>query len=578
MSQTSKGRKKVINDPIHGHIELDDYSVQIIDTVPFQRLRNLRQLGSAYFVFPGASHNRFEHCIGVCYLAGVLIEHLREVQPDLDITDQDVKCVKLAGLCHDLGHGPFSHVFDNEIVPRLMPDSKWCHEDASENMLDFIVKEYPDIDISPQELRLIKDLIHGKPRSVYSSSGKSYLFDIVANKRNSIDVDKYDYIQRDCYNVGIKSSLDTKRLMKFTRVIDNQICYDHKEAFSIYELFHTRYSLFKRVYSHRVSKAIEYMLTDVFIKANDVLKINSVINDMSKYQYFNDCVLSEIERSDSPTLKESRDILYRLRRRDLYAYVDALIVPYELRKIVKERFTASNLYKECQDLPWSECSSRKSSISKSYSDSEELLFNEDKEKLHENELVREDEIIIEFLHLGYAMKDQNPVDNVRFYNSKTSDMYSNKRRNKRPSSKRYREYDSSSDNSFSKSPLLKTISHGQNSLGEEYNDYEEDIQMNDSFELQQQHDENLNINNSQKSNKSNNSNKNDLISFQIRKEQISGLIPNDFEEVSVRIFVKRRSAIEEVHKGFLSFVSKLNKEIQGQGRHMGLEIASTFYH
>jgi HD superfamily phosphohydrolase len=102
----------------HEHTTTTNHTLQIINTPQFQRLRRLKQLGTTYYVFPGASHNRFEHSIGVCYLAGTLIERLRKTHHSgdpsrnipadvlpLEITDADVLAVKIAGLCHDLGHG-----------------------------------------------------------------------------------------------------------------------------------------------------------------------------------------------------------------------------------------------------------------------------------------------------------------------------------------------------------------------------------------------------------------------------------------------------------------------------------------
>ena len=100
---------------MHGQISLHPLLIKIIDTPQFQRLRYLKQLGIIYYIYPSANHTRFEHCIGTSHLAGLLIKHLRESQPSLGITYADELCVKIAGLCHDLGHGPFSHLFEEVI-------------------------------------------------------------------------------------------------------------------------------------------------------------------------------------------------------------------------------------------------------------------------------------------------------------------------------------------------------------------------------------------------------------------------------------------------------------------------------
>eukprot|EP00483_Globobulimina_turgida_P012206 UN12228 len=105
-----------IADEAHDYIEIPENIRVILDTPEFQRLRYLKQLGATYFVFPGATHNRFEHSLGVMHLARKLVLNLRMNQPDLQITNDEIFCVSAAGLVHDLGHGPFSHVFDHEFV------------------------------------------------------------------------------------------------------------------------------------------------------------------------------------------------------------------------------------------------------------------------------------------------------------------------------------------------------------------------------------------------------------------------------------------------------------------------------
>lgn len=129
-STQNKNSKRTIYDAIHEHIELDDYVWEIVDTVEFQRLRNLKQLGNCHFIFPGGTHSRFEHSIGVAYLSNKLISHLlkgvKENTPVFNINnsnrineDFNIRAVTLAGLVHDLGHGPFSHLFDRKVIKAL---------------------------------------------------------------------------------------------------------------------------------------------------------------------------------------------------------------------------------------------------------------------------------------------------------------------------------------------------------------------------------------------------------------------------------------------------------------------------
>ncbi|KAJ2518490.1 hypothetical protein H4217_003297 [Coemansia sp. RSA 1939] len=370
---------KYVNDPIHGYIKLNKHMLEFIDTPQFQRLRNLKQIGSGYHVFPGGSHNRFEHCIGTSFLANEVVQGLSLRQPELAIDERDIRCVTLAGLCHDLGHGPYSHMFDNEFIPRARPGIEWSHEMGSEMMLDYAIDEN-NIDIEDDDVKFIKRLIQGTNIPVCDE--KMFLFDIVANKRNGVDVDKFDYIQRDCYNVGVKSSYDFSRLMLNSRIIDNEVCYDHKEAYNLTEMFHTRYSLHKRVYRHRAAKAIELMMVDAMLIADPVLQISQAVTDPSQYQHLTDDVVRDIERSKDPELEAARALIKRIHKRDIYKFVDEFILPPELASIANNH-----------------------------------VINEAEIVGHRstNDDFVERDVLVEFCCVHYGMHKDNPVDHINFY-------------------------------------------------------------------------------------------------------------------------------------------------------------------
>eukprot|EP00698_Gefionella_okellyi_P005718 TRINITY_DN15181_c0_g1_i1.p1 TRINITY_DN15181_c0_g1~~TRINITY_DN15181_c0_g1_i1.p1 ORF type:complete len:480 (-),score=89.48 TRINITY_DN15181_c0_g1_i1:1371-2810(-) len=376
---------KLINDPIHGHIRLNRICLDIVDTPEFQRLRDLKQLGTTYFIFPGASHCRFEHSIGVCHLAGALVERLGGLQPELDITRQDLDMVRVAGLCHDLGHGPFSHVFDNEVIPYLVPGSTWRHEDASTMMFEYLLNEN-GLDWDSNDVSFVQDLIKG--RRPTNPGEKGFLFDVVANSRNSVDVDKFDYLARDSYNLGLKTSYDFSRLMNFSKVIQDEICFHAKEVYTVYEMFHTRYSLFRQVYSHRVGKAIEYMIRDAMIAANPVMQFDQAIDDPSLYRTLTDCVVRNIEFSKDPRLADAQAILKRIRRRNLYKCADEVVLNETEGRLMKD------------------------------------ITGEDVVRFQpQGGDLRPDEVIVNSFALDYSMKEKNPVDKIHFFNKWDKDEY-----------------------------------------------------------------------------------------------------------------------------------------------------------
>ncbi|XP_060214287.1 uncharacterized protein LOC132641347 isoform X1 [Lycium barbarum] len=319
---------KHVHDNVHGNIYLDPLSLKFIDTEQFQRLRDLKQLGLTYMVYPGAVHSRFEHSLGVYWLASDAVQRLKTCQGlELDIDSFDIQTVKLAGLLHDVGHGPFSHTFEREFLPRVCDGLEWSHEDMSLKMIDYIVDEH-GIDIDSVRLKKVKEMIVASEKSKsVSSKEKQFLYDIVANGRNGIDVDKFDYIERDTRACGLGCNFQFQRLMETMRVIDNEICYRAKEYLTIHKLFSTRADLHRTVYMHPKVKAIELMVVDALIKANDHLQIASYIDEPAQYWMLDDTIVKKIETSTHQDLEESRNLIRRIRRRDIYQYCNEFAVP-----------------------------------------------------------------------------------------------------------------------------------------------------------------------------------------------------------------------------------------------------------
>ncbi|CAI5710767.1 unnamed protein product [Hyaloperonospora brassicae] len=343
--------RKEIKDSVHGLMTFEPICMRIIDTLQFQRLRNLHQLGAANFVYIGATHSRFEHCLGVAHLAQKMIESIRSHQPWLPITVQDVTCIKVAGLCHDLGHGPFSHVFDGLFLEQLRKKNiidaafEWSHEQGSVDMFDFLLWKntirVEDYGLNQQDVLFIKELIwggplpdsngvlHGRP-----SRDQRFLYDIVNNAHCGLDVDKLDYFMRDSLHTGAKMSCDTDLLIRNARVLVDQedpdesmvICFPEKLAGQVMQAFRTRYELHQSVYQHRGVRAIDYMLCDLLIAANDTLlfkgqRISEIMQSMEAYQHFDDRVLLKIQESDGPELCVARSILNRIYSKPYYTFV-----------------------------------------------------------------------------------------------------------------------------------------------------------------------------------------------------------------------------------------------------------------
>jgi HD superfamily phosphohydrolase len=281
----------LIYDNIHGYINLNQLATSIVDTPIFQRLRNIHQTGVLYLVFPTANHNRFEHSIGTYYLAKKIIEKIATKQTELNITAEIIDLVSIAGLCHDLGHMLFSHLFDDLFLPSLpnyeeLKQSKnIVHENRSIFLLNYMVEKY-NINLNKDQIKVIGDLINTKTAE-YSKWKPQYqigkwIFQIISNPKNSIDVDKFDYLVRDTRAVGLKLGFDYNRIIEDAKVIDNNICYSLQCSEDIYHMFFIRYRLHRQIYNHKTVKAIEILIIELLKEFEKEYKISEYILDPEK--------------------------------------------------------------------------------------------------------------------------------------------------------------------------------------------------------------------------------------------------------------------------------------------------------
>ncbi|XP_021299261.1 deoxynucleoside triphosphate triphosphohydrolase SAMHD1 homolog [Herrania umbratica] len=374
---------KHVHDNVHGNIYLDPLSLKFIDTEQFQRLRELKQLGMTHMVYPGAVHSRFEHSLGVYWLAGEAIHKLKTYQGlELGIDRFDVQTVKIAGLLHDVGHGPFSHLFEREFLPKVLNGFKWAHEQMSAKLIDHIVDVH-HIDVEAEMIKRVKELILASTEFALPKSAKEkqFLYDIVANGRNGIDVDKFDYIFRDSRACGLGCSFDFQRLMETMRVLGDEICYRAKDYLSIHKLFATRADLYRTVYTHSKVKAVELMVVDALLKANSYLEISSSIQDPSEYWKLDDTIIKTIEIAPDEELRESRDLIRRIRRRNLYQFCNEFSVP----KDKLEHFKNVN----AQDIV---CSQKNGGV-----------------------LLKEEDIAVSNVRIDLTRGRQNPLESINFF-------------------------------------------------------------------------------------------------------------------------------------------------------------------
>lgn len=258
-------------DRVHGDVHLPPCLSYLVSRPEFNRLDSIRQLGVCSFIFPSATHTRREHSIGVCHLSGKIAEVLSSQNPHLDVTRDDVLCVKISGLLHDIGHGPFSHTYEKYMKN---VDPTWSHEEEGCRILEslffdmcdaFHPFESKDVRAEFEFVRLlIKGLGEGEewPKErVNRDSSKRFLVDIVNNRRNGVDADKIDYLNRDSLAVlGAKCAIPISTLLSSMRVVSRNgtaIAFDEDASSYVAKVFLVRGRLHSQLYQHPAVSLVE---------------------------------------------------------------------------------------------------------------------------------------------------------------------------------------------------------------------------------------------------------------------------------------------------------------------------------
>lgn len=304
---------KLIYDVVHGYITINQKDLIFIDSMWMKRLKRVKQLGLLDHIFPNASHTRFEHSLGVYHLAGEYVDFLEKYSSNNLFTEKERRCIQLGGLFHDIGHGPFSHVFDNRVINHYtLGGDMYHHEQRSKWIVEDIFRELQPSGFTGYDIDLIKEIIEPSE----DKKEKPYIYQIINNKQTGLDVDKFDYIMRDNYHLGLDYTITPQRIFLKSKInsTTNEINYHFSIAPTIFKVYYNRYKLYRDVYCHQTAKTIENMLADA-MKQYPPLQSQLTKKSLIK---LDDSIYNHILFGDD---EPSKTIIERIEKRNLYEVI-----------------------------------------------------------------------------------------------------------------------------------------------------------------------------------------------------------------------------------------------------------------
>jgi HD superfamily phosphohydrolase len=275
-----------IRDPIHGYIKITKEERELIDSIFVQRLRRIHQLAGAYLVYPGGVHSRFEHVLGTMHVAGLIGQ---SVADRAGLRDDEIQELRIAALLHDVGHGPFSHLFEEVLSEK----TRLTHEDLSQR----IVSESNIGDIlrrNGHQPSKISKLCVGK------SKGQPFMNQVIAG---GLSADMMDYLLRDTYFTGVEyGKVDIQRVIDSLEVsAGGDLVLERAALYAFEALLIARYEMFKAVYFHRTVRAAELMLAHSMTLADNELHLTDLSRIERILRLTDEVVLQQLADLDPHT-------------------------------------------------------------------------------------------------------------------------------------------------------------------------------------------------------------------------------------------------------------------------------------
>jgi len=278
----TNNKKKIFNDPVYGFISIpQEFIFDIIEHPFLQRLRRIKQLGMTHLVYPGALHTRFHHVLGAMHLMSKAIATIR--RKGHEITESEERAVLLAILLHDIGHGPFSHALEHDIVSGVH------HEEISMFFIERLSAEMNG------ELDLTLEIFN-------NTYPKKFLYQLVSSQ---LDMDRMDYLNRDSFYTGVsEGKIGSDRIIEMMNVADGNLVLEEKGVYSIEKFLVARRLMYWQVYLHKTVVAAEFMLIHVLRRAKELVLANQEVFCSPALHYFLKNKISSADFKNDPRVLE----------------------------------------------------------------------------------------------------------------------------------------------------------------------------------------------------------------------------------------------------------------------------------